>query len=401
MILPSALLLLPLLLLPSALATAGSFRIAGTFSASRTGVATVADCEASAASVESRSRSTLPRVVAFSWRPERGGECRHFGAAALLGGAANPLRPSATWRSAILRLDGVRLLASAASRSPVARGAMALSACRSLGHAFYEHETQPGGGGPGACRTHYLAHVLAFPTNPFFVTSPTVTTVVGSGEAATNACPFPLKFKYGNGCVCVDGASCGTYPDPSPPSSTEALVVTSSFDGGFMVPEIIPLGDALGDTGNVASGETERETERETETEREADGVADGVADGATAGKEEKTKVRGSSVQMDIKVDASVGFQEILGFGGAITDAVAYVYPWFTLDTMYCRLGRVTPLSAASPPATNTHYVSRSSLHESSAFPPHSIHVPSAFPPHPLFFCSQVLLREAPHGAPE
>ena len=340
MALANALLLLPLLLLPTALATAGSFRIAGTFSASRTGVATVADCEASAAA-ESRSRS-LPRVVAFSWSPERGGECRHFGAAALLGGAANPLRPSATWRSAILRLEGVRLLASAASRSPVARGAMALSACRSLGHAFYEHEAQSGSSGPGACRTHYLAHVLAFPTNPFSVTSPTVATVVGSGEAATNACPFPLKFKYGNGCVCVDGASCGTYPDPSPPSSTEALVVTSSFNGGFMVPEIIPLiiplSDALGDTDNAASGEAERETkreaERETERERETVREADGVADGETEGKKEKTKVRGSSVQMDIKVDASVGFQEILGFGGAITDAVAYVNPWLTLSTL-------------------------------------------------------------------
>ena len=44
---------------------------------------------------------------------------------------------------------------------------------------------------------------------------------------ATPACPNPELFEYDYACVCTS-TSCGEYPSPTPPSSSEALLFTSS-----------------------------------------------------------------------------------------------------------------------------------------------------------------------------
>jgi hypothetical protein len=96
-----------------------------------------------------------------------------------------------------------------------------------------------------------------------------------------NACPNPVELEYGVGCMCT-ADSCGTYPvDPTPPSLMEGLVMTTSPEDGFLNHQIVPVDSYLG-----------------------------GWRKNAT---------------MNISVDPDVSFQSILGFGAAITDAVAYI----------------------------------------------------------------------------
>lgn len=94
----------------------------------------------------------------------------------------------------------------------------------------------------------------------------------------TPACPNPVTVEHGIGCLCTEG-SCGTYPDStSPPADDEALVVTTSTTGGFLVHSKAPV-----------------------------------------------TPISPSSAMMGISVNPSVEIQEILGFGTSITDASAFV----------------------------------------------------------------------------
>jgi len=95
---------------------------------------------------------------------------------------------------------------------------------------------------------------------------------------APDPCPNPVQFEYGTGCVCT-ASSCGTYPDSSPPSTDQALIVTSSKDGGFLQSKLVPIS-------------------------------TDAPA----------------SAQMQINADTREQLQTILGFGGAITDASALAY---------------------------------------------------------------------------
>lgn len=100
-----------------------------------------------------------------------------------------------------------------------------------------------------------------------------------------NACPNPVQAEHGTVCKCT-AESCGEYPDVEkslPKGSGNAMIVTSTAGDGpnyqFMDQEIKPM-QAVG-TGN---------------------------------GK------------MKVKVNPSSTFQPVLGFGGAFTDASAYVY---------------------------------------------------------------------------
>ena len=97
---------------------------------------------------------------------------------------------------------------------------------------------------------------------------------------ATDACPHPTPLEYGTGCVCTSSL-CGTYPQPSwSTSPNEAVLLTTSPEHGFLQHTTLP----------VTSAATSR-----------------------------------AAHSMDIDVDPTSTFQEILGFGAAVTDAVAFV----------------------------------------------------------------------------
>jgi Glycosyl hydrolase family 30 TIM-barrel domain len=97
---------------------------------------------------------------------------------------------------------------------------------------------------------------------------------------STAACPNPVELDFGVGCMCTTD-SCGIYPvDPTPPSLMEALVITTSPKDGFLSHQPVFVDNDFGDSSN--------------------------------------------SIMMNITVNPDVTFQDILGFGAAITDAVSY-----------------------------------------------------------------------------
>lgn len=105
--------------------------------------------------------------------------------------------------------------------------------------------------------------------------------------AVTDACPDPVSLAYGTSCRCT-AASCGTIPEPDVArlKAGQAFVVTSQGapdEASFMVPEYV---------GRDAPGARERD-------------------------------------RMDVTVNPRVLEQEIVGFGGAFTDAVAHLYSQF------------------------------------------------------------------------
>ena len=99
---------------------------------------------------------------------------------------------------------------------------------------------------------------------------------------ATLACPHPVTLEHGVGCVCAASA-CGTYPNaPWPSSLDEAILLTTSPEHGFLHHASIPVADL-------------------------------------TRGRDSWS---GSSMDIDVQPDDA--FQTILGFGAAVTDAVAH-----------------------------------------------------------------------------
>jgi len=105
-------------------------------------------------------------------------------------------------------------------------------------------------------------------------------------QRPTAACPNPVQMAYGTACKC-DGESCGSYPDAGTLRDDEALIITSrgaaEAQGSlFFDPEVVSVLPA---------------------------GGAPSQAPG-----------------MQIDIDPTRAAQTILGFGGAVTDAVAYHY---------------------------------------------------------------------------
>eukprot|EP00928_Gymnodinium_smaydae_P064242 TRINITY_DN47637_c0_g1_i1.p1 TRINITY_DN47637_c0_g1~~TRINITY_DN47637_c0_g1_i1.p1 ORF type:complete len:715 (-),score=53.45 TRINITY_DN47637_c0_g1_i1:146-2146(-) len=107
----------------------------------------------------------------------------------------------------------------------------------------------------------------------------------GINTKFTSACPNPVRLEYGLACACT-GTSCGAIPSPDAHrlKTGHAFVVTSQKDVGFLNATYVPL------------------------EERTSDDAA----------------------QMQMSVNFHETYQEILGFGGAFTDAAAYNYN--TLD---------------------------------------------------------------------
>lgn len=99
-----------------------------------------------------------------------------------------------------------------------------------------------------------------------------------------NACPNPVKAEHGTVCACT-AESCGEYPDPSvlPADGTYAMIVTSTSGENkeyvFMAQELKAV-----------------------------------QSPGTGSGK------------MKVAIDVGSRGQEVLGFGGAFTDASAYMY---------------------------------------------------------------------------
>ena len=121
----------------------------------------------------------------------------------------------------------------------------------------------------------------------FVVTSVCATS---SPFPATAACPNPVQLERGTGCVC-SAESCGTFPIPARPSSpSEAVLITTSPMHGFLHHEIIPVSRMEEPNMPISSAGTVKKLP-----------------------------------QMAISVDAATPqLQEVVGFGAAITDAVAH-----------------------------------------------------------------------------
>jgi len=104
-----------------------------------------------------------------------------------------------------------------------------------------------------------------------------------SSVPTTPACPNPIDLEYGTGCLCT-AESCGTYPIAAKARPDQAVVITTSPEDGFLNHQVVPIQN------------------------RAEDGIDHSVA-----------------ATMEITVHPDQSKQEILGFGAAITDAVAYV----------------------------------------------------------------------------
>ena len=111
----------------------------------------------------------------------------------------------------------------------------------------------------------------------------------------TPACPYPRKSTYGYVCDCVvtptGGEQCGEHPDASTAGANEATIITSQVESSYMLSETVQL------------------------------------------------KHSAVSSQMDLGIDETVMEQSITGFGGAFTDAVAYLYEGFkpAVKSMFIR----------------------------------------------------------------
>lgn len=105
---------------------------------------------------------------------------------------------------------------------------------------------------------------------------------------STEACPNPISTTFGSACVCNLEDGCGNFPfDPFPPNGQQALIVTSGQNEGLFKHEFIPVGEPL----EMMSDDEENST---------------------------------TFASMEITIDPEIQYQEILGFGSAITDASAY-----------------------------------------------------------------------------
>lgn len=102
---------------------------------------------------------------------------------------------------------------------------------------------------------------------------------------STEACPNPISTTFGSACVCRLEDGCGNFPfDPFPPNGQQALIVTSGRNEGLFKHEFIPL-EELPETSDEENS---------------------------------------TFASMEITLDPEIQYQEILGFGSAITDASAY-----------------------------------------------------------------------------
>ena len=121
-----------------------------------------------------------------------------------------------------------------------------------------------------------------------------MTVVSASSFPSTPACPHPVDLPFGVGCVCTF-ESCGTYPiDPVPPSTSQALVITTSPQHGFFHHATVDLDGPLASTNSTKEEDEEEGNKKHNAT-------------------------------MKLTIDPTTEYQEIIGFGAAITDAASYV----------------------------------------------------------------------------